>query len=99
MLAMGHSDATKLLRQELAKDMAMRWGTVTEKPQEFLGRLLSKTPKSHTFGETLLSVSSEVQNNLFFEKIEEDDTALDEAGQRQYNCLANYSVCIFCHVT
>ena len=38
MLAVGPSELTKNLLQELAKDMAMRWGVVTDKPQEFLGR-------------------------------------------------------------
>ena len=38
MLAVGPSELTKNLFQELAKDMALRWGMVTDKPQEFLGR-------------------------------------------------------------
>ena len=50
MLAVGPCEVTKNLLQELAKDMAMRWGLVTEKPQEFLGRSLCWTPQGHTFG-------------------------------------------------
>ena len=37
MLAVGPSESMKKLLQELAMDMAMRWGMVTDKPQEFLG--------------------------------------------------------------
>ena len=37
MLAVGPSELTKNLLQELSKDMTMRWGMVTDKPQEFLG--------------------------------------------------------------
>ena len=40
MLAVGPSELTKNLLQELSKDMTMRWGMVTDKPQEFLGRSL-----------------------------------------------------------
>ena len=36
MLAVGPCEVTKNLLQELAKHMAMRWGMVTDKPQEFL---------------------------------------------------------------
>ena len=50
MLAVGPSELTKNLLQELAKDMAMRWGTVTAKPQEFLGRSLCRTPQGYTIG-------------------------------------------------
>ena len=39
MLAVGPSELTKSLLKELSKDMAMRWGMVTDNPQEFLGRL------------------------------------------------------------
>ena len=38
MLAVGRSELTKNLLQELAKDMAMRWSMASDKPQEFLGR-------------------------------------------------------------
>ena len=37
MLAVGPSELTKTLLQELAKDMPMRWRMMTDKPQEFLG--------------------------------------------------------------
>ena len=50
MLAVGPSELTKNLLQELAKDMTMRWGMVTDKPQEFLGRSLCGTPQGYTFG-------------------------------------------------
>ena len=50
MLAVGPSALTKNLSQELAKDMALRWGMVTDKPQEFLGRSLCPTPQGYTFG-------------------------------------------------
>ena len=40
MLAVGPSELTKNLLQELSKDMTMRWDMVTDKPQEFLGRSL-----------------------------------------------------------
>ena len=50
MLAVGPSELTKNLFQELAKDMALRWGMVTDKPQEFLGRSLCRTPQGYTFG-------------------------------------------------
>ena len=35
-LAVGPSELTKNLLQELSKDMTMRWGMVTDKAQEFL---------------------------------------------------------------
>ena len=44
MLAVGPSELTKNLLQELSKDMTMRWGMLTDKPQEFLGRSLCRTP-------------------------------------------------------
>ena len=50
MLAVGPSELTRNLLQELAKDMAMRWGMVTDKPEEFLGRSLCRTPQGYTFG-------------------------------------------------
>ena len=37
MLAVDPGESKKHLLQELAKDMAMRWGMGTDKPQEFLG--------------------------------------------------------------
>ena len=50
MLAVGPSELTKNLLQELSKDMTMRWGMVTDKSQEFLGRSLCWTPQGYTFG-------------------------------------------------
>ena len=50
MLAVGPSELTKNLLQELSKDMTMRWGMVTDKPQEFLCRSLCWTPQGYTFG-------------------------------------------------
>ena len=50
MLAVGPSESTKTLLQELAKDMAMRWGMVTDEPQEFLGGSVCRTPQGCTFG-------------------------------------------------
>ena len=50
MLAVGPSELTKNLLQELAKDMAKRWGMVTDKPQEFLGRSLCRTPQGYNYG-------------------------------------------------
>ena len=38
--AVGPSELKKHLLQELAKDMAMRWGMGTDKPQEVPGRSL-----------------------------------------------------------
>ena len=50
MLAVSPSELTQNLLQELAKDMAMRWCMVTDKPREFLGRSLCRTPQGYTFG-------------------------------------------------
>ena len=50
MLAVGPSELTKNLLQELSKDMTMRWSMLTDKPQEFLGRSLCWTPQGYTFG-------------------------------------------------
>ena len=50
MLAVGPSELTNNLLQELSKDMTMRWGMVTDKLQEFLGRSLCRTPQGYTFG-------------------------------------------------
>ena len=48
MLAVGPSELTKNLLQELSKVMTMRWGMVTDKPQEFFGRSLCRTPQGCT---------------------------------------------------
>ena len=50
MPAVGPSELTKNLLQELSKYMTMRWGMVTDKPQEFLGRSLCRTLQGYTFG-------------------------------------------------
>ena len=92
MLAVGPSESTKNLLQELAKDMAMRWGVVTDKPQEFLVRSLCQTPQGFTCGVSCDYVTKlckdsgfgELQgsNTLIFEKPDDNDTVLDESGQR-----------------
>ena len=50
MLAVGPSEVTMNLLQELSNDVTMRWSMVTDKPQEFLGRSLCWTPQGYTFG-------------------------------------------------
>ena len=57
MLAVGPSELTKNLLQELSKDMTLRWCMVTDKPQEFLGRSLCRTPQGYTFGVSCDSVT------------------------------------------
>ena len=50
ILAVGPSELTKNLFQELAKDMAMRWSVVTDKPQELLGRsFVPNTARLHVW--------------------------------------------------
>ena len=83
MLAVGPSELTKNLLQELAKDMAMRWSMVTDKPQEFLGRSLCRTPQGYTFGFGELKGS----NTLSFEKLDDNDTILGESGKRRHRQL------------
>ena len=97
MLAVGPSELTKNLLQKLAKDMAMRWGVVTDKPQEFLGRSLCRTPQGHTFGVSCDYVTKLCKdfvfgelngsNTLSFEKPDDNDTILDESGQRRHRQL------------
>ena len=92
MLAVGPSEMTKNLLQELAKDMAMRWCVVTDKPQEFLGRSLCVTPQGYTFGVSCDYVTMlckdfgfgelKGSNTRIFEKPDDNDTILDESGQR-----------------
>ena len=93
MLAVCPSEWTKDLLQELSKDMTLRWGMVIDKPQEFLGRSLCRTPQGYTFG-----VSCELcndsgfgelkgSNTLSFEKPDDNDTILDESGQRRHRQL------------
>ena len=91
------SEVTKNLLQELAKDMAMRWGVATDKPQEFLGRSLCWTPQGCTFGVSCDYVTKlckdfgcgelKGSNTLSFEKPVDDDTILDESGQRRHRQL------------
>ena len=99
MLAVGPSELTKNLLQEVSKDMTMRWCTVTDKPQEFLGRSLCWTPQGYTF-----EVSSDYvtklckdfgfgelkgSNTLNFEKPDDNDTVLD--NDVTDSCLVGYS--------
>ena len=56
----------KNLLPELAKDMAMRWGMVTDKPQEILGRCLCWTPQGYTFGVSCDNVTKVLQRLWFW---------------------------------
>ena len=97
MLVVGPSGLTKNLLQELSKDMTMRWGMVTDKPQEFLGRSLCRTPQGYTFGVSCDYVTKlckdfgfgelKGSNTLSFEKTDDNDTLLDESGQRRHRQL------------
>ena len=97
MLAVGPSELTKNLSQELAKDMAMRWCMVTDKPQEFLGRSLCRTPQVYTFGVSCDYVTKLCKDfgvgelkgscTLSFEKPDDNDTILDKSGQRRHRQL------------
>ena len=90
MLAVGPSESTKNLLQELAKDMAMRWGMVTDKPQEFLGRSWCRTPRGYTFGVSCAYVTKlckdfgfgelKGSNTLRFEKPDDNDTIWANLG-------------------
>ena len=94
MLAVGPSESTKRLLQELAKEMAMRCGRVTDKPQEFLGRSLCWTPQGYKFGVSCDYVTQLCKDlnsgqlngsiTLSFEKVTGSDTTLDESGQRRH---------------
>ena len=93
----GPSELTKNLLQELSKDMTMRWGMVTNNPQEFVGRSLCRTPQSYTFGVSSDYVTKlckdfgfgelKGSNTLSFEKPDDRDTILDESGQRRHRQL------------
>ena len=97
MLPVGPSELTKNLFQELPKDMTMHWGMVTDKPQEFLGRSLCRTPQGYTFGVSSDYVTKlckdfgfgelKGSNTLSFEKPDDNDTILDESGQRRHRRL------------
>ena len=50
MQAVGPSQLTTNLLQDLSKDMAMRWSMVTDKPREFLGRSSYRPPRGYNFG-------------------------------------------------
>ena len=87
MLAVGPSELTMNLLHELAKEMTMRWCMVNDKPQEFLGRSLCRTPQGYTFGVPCDNVTKLCRdfgfgelngsNTLGFEKPDDDDTILD----------------------
>ena len=88
MLAVGPSELTKNLLQDLAKDMTMRWGMVTDKPQEFLGRSFCRTPQSYTIGVSCEYVTKLCKDFGFsLEKPGDNDTILDESGQRRHRQL------------
>ena len=90
MLAVGPSELTKNLLQELSKDMTMRWCMVIDKPQEFLRRSLCGTPQGYTFG-----VSSDYVTKLCkdfgFGELKGSNTlsfeVSDESGQRRHGRL------------
>ena len=70
---------------------------VTEKPQEFLGRSLCQTLQGYTFGVSSDYVTKlckdfgfgelKGSNTLSFEKPVDNDTILDESGQRHHRQL------------
>ena len=70
---------------------------VTDKPQEFLGRSLCRTPQGYTFGVSCDDVTKlckdfgfgelKGSNTLSFEKPDDNDTILDESGQRRHRQL------------
>ena len=97
MLAVGPSELTEDLLQELSNDVAMRWSTVTDKPQELLGRSLCCTLQSYTFGVSCDYVTKlyedfgfgelKESNTLSFEKLDDNDIILDDSGQRRHRQL------------
>ena len=68
---------------------------VTNKPREFLGRSLCRTPKGYTFGVSSHHVTKlwkdfgfgelKGSDTLSFEKLDDHDTVLDESGRRRHN--------------
>ena len=89
---------------QVHKDMTMRWRMVTDKPQEFLGRSLCRTPQGYTFGVSCDYVtklckvfgSGELKgsNTLSFEKPDDNDTILEESGQRRHRQLLGKLLCL-----
>ena len=77
--------------------MTMRWGMVTDKLQEFLGCSLCRTQQGYTFGVSGDHVTKlckdfgfgelKGSNTLSFEKPDDNDTILDESGQRRHRQL------------
>ena len=75
----------------------MHWGMATDKPQEFLDRSLCRTPQGYTFGVSCDHVTKlckdfgfgelKGSNTLSFEKPDDNDTILDESGQRRHRQL------------
>ena len=74
---------------------------MADKPQEFLGRSLCRTPQGHTFGVSCDYVTKVVQrdfgfgelkgsNTLSFEKPDDNDAILDESGQRRHRQLLGW---------
>ena len=72
----------------------MLWGMVIGRPQEFLGRSLCGTLQGYTFGVSCDYVTKlcndfgfgelKGSNTLSFEKPDDNDTILDESGQRRH---------------
>ena len=70
---------------------------VSDKPQEFLGRSLCRTPQGYKFGVSSDYVTQlckdfgfgelKGSNTLSFEKMTDNDTLLDESGQRRHRQL------------
>ena len=97
MLAVGPSESTKKVLEKIASDMAMRWGMVTDKPHEFLGRSLCRTPQGYEFGVSCDCVTQMCKdfgfsqlkgsNTLNFEKVDEKDAILDGFAQRRHRQL------------
>ena len=73
----------------------MRWSVVSDKPQEFLGRSLCRTPQGYKFRvDNVTQLWKEFglgklkgSNTISFEEVVESDTILDESGQRRYRQL------------
>ena len=79
---------------------------VTDKPQEFLGRSLCRTPQGYTFGVSCDYVTKlckdfglgelKGSNTLSFEKPDDNDTILEESGQRRHRQLLGKSLWLDC---